>query len=240
MVGLLGCWISTLGPVVARRHPRSWGSSRPYSGRVPSASTQLDRIERLCRGSLTAKALREQVLDEVRRVVHFDGHLFGLTDPVTRVATSPLADVPMLPWPRLPELIRARYLTRLNRWDVLLEDGITAASLVDATDGHPEESLLWSQVQRGLGVSDTAVAPFADRYGSWGLLDLWRIDGTFDASDRRFLASLSGVSCRGSGQRWPGRSWTRTSSCCRSGRRSSYSIRTCRCARRRPLLPRRC
>ncbi len=159
---------------------------------MPSASTQLDRIERLCRGSLTAKALREQVVDEVRRIVPFDGYLFGLTDPVTRVATSPLADVPMLPWPRLPELIRTRYLTRLNRWDVLLDSGIAAAALVDTTDGHPEESALWSQVQRELGVSDTVAAPFADRYGSWGLLDLWRVDGTFDASDRRFLASLSG------------------------------------------------
>ena len=39
---------------------------------------------------------------EVRRVMPFDAYVFMLTDPVTRVGSSPLADVPMLPWPRLP------------------------------------------------------------------------------------------------------------------------------------------
>jgi DNA-binding NarL/FixJ family response regulator len=160
---------------------------------VPSATTHLDRIERLCRGSLTAKALREQVVDEVRRAVPFDGYLFMLIDPVTRVGVSPLADLPMLPWPRLPGLIRARYLTRLNRWDVLLDDGVAAASLVAATGGHLEESLLWAEVQRELGVTDTVAAPFADRYGAWGLLDLWRTDGAFTSEELRFVSSLSGA-----------------------------------------------
>ena len=45
-------------------------------------------------------------------MVRFDAHVWLLTDPVTRVGTSPLADVPMMAWPRLPELGRLRYLTR--------------------------------------------------------------------------------------------------------------------------------
>ena len=59
--------------------------------------SSLDRIGRLCRGSLTAKSLREEVMAEVRRVMPFDAYVFMLTDPVTRVGSSPLADVPMLP-----------------------------------------------------------------------------------------------------------------------------------------------
>jgi hypothetical protein len=77
----------------------------------------VERIARLCRGEHSVKALREHILHEVRRAVPHDGYVFALTDPVTRVATSPLADVPMLPWDRLPELIRWRYLTTVNRWD---------------------------------------------------------------------------------------------------------------------------
>ena len=52
---------------------------------MPTASSSLDRIGRLCRGPLTAKKLREEVVAEVRRVVPFDAYLFALTDPVTRV-----------------------------------------------------------------------------------------------------------------------------------------------------------
>ncbi len=172
-------------------HPGSWGSFPPYAGRVPTASSSLDRIERLCRGSLTAKALREEVVAEVRRVVPSDAYLFSLTDPVTCVGSSPLADVPMLPWPRLPALIRARYLTTLNRWPELLEGRVAAASLLTATDDDPARSLLWREVQRDLGVVDVAVTAFGDRHGSWGFLDLWRTEGAFSREELRFLGSLA-------------------------------------------------
>jgi len=89
---------------------------------------------------------------EVRRVMPFDAYVFMLTDPVTRVGSSPLADVPMLPWPRLPALIRARYLTTLNRWPELLEAKVASASLLVTTEGDPSRSYLWREIQRELGV----------------------------------------------------------------------------------------
>lgn len=124
-------------------------------------------------------------------MVPFDAYLFTLTDPVTHVGTSPLAEVPMLPWPRLPGLIRARYLTTLNRWPELLAAKVAASSLLTATDGDPSRSLLWREVQRDLGVIDVAVSAFGDRHGSWGLLDLWRTDRAFTADELRFLGGLS-------------------------------------------------
>ena len=124
-------------------------------------------------------------------MVPFDAYLFMLTDPTTRVGTSPLADVPMLPWPRLPGLIRARYLTTLNRWPELLEAKVPSASLLTATEGDPSRSLLWQEVQRELGVVDVAVAAFGDRHGSWGLLELWRTDGTFTPEELRYLGALA-------------------------------------------------
>lgn len=150
------------------------------------------RIEEACAGSLTAKALRERVSALVRRAVPFDAYNFPLTDPATRLATSPLADIPMLPWPRLPGLIRWRYLTVQFRWDRLLDSTAGAVSLVSATGGRPEQSPLWLHVQRDLGVTDTATVAFGDRYGCWGVLDLWRTGGsTFTPDELDFLSALA-------------------------------------------------
>ncbi|MBL1076949.1 hypothetical protein JK358_21365 [Nocardia sp. 2] len=130
---------------------------------MPSARELADRVERHDRDRYIAKRFRELVLADLRRALPFDGYVFALTDPVTRVATSPLADMPGPPWPRLPELIRARYLTPIHRWDRLL--GLSGRSLLELTAGDPTRSLVWQQVHRDLGVLDTAAVAFADRYG---------------------------------------------------------------------------
>ena len=127
----------------------------------------MERIGELCRGEFSSKALRERVLRVLRERLAFDAHVFMLTDPQTKVATSPLADVPMLPWPMLPELVRWRYLTTVNRWDRLL--GSPASSLRTATQS-PSESLLWQHVHRRLGILDSAYVSFGDRYGAWARL----------------------------------------------------------------------
>lgn len=147
----------------------------------------LSGVRRDCGAGLTAKALRERVVARVRAHVPFDGHLFALTDPTTRVMTSPHADLPMLAWSRLPELIRLRYLTLVNRADLLLER--PACSLLTAT-ADPDESLVWREVQRDLGVTDTASVAFADRWGSWGLLELWRTGGAFSRIELDLLTTL--------------------------------------------------
>lgn len=158
-----------------------------------AASHELaDRAAAACRRPLSAKALREELVALVRQAVPFGGYNFPLTDPVSRVGTSPLADVPGLSWPQLPRLICSRYLTPPCRWDHVLEAGVTATSLLHETDGHPDRSLLWRDVQSKMGVSDTAIVVFADRYGCWGLLDLWRYGGgSFRADELRLLATLT-------------------------------------------------
>jgi hypothetical protein len=149
----------------------------------------LDRIERICAKRLGAKALREQVLAELRKHAGFDAHVWLLTDPVTRVCTSPLADVPGLEWTRLPQLGRARYLTPLNRWTDLMDAGRRAAVLSIETDGDLARSRLWAEVLHDLGVADVASAVFWDRFGCWAWLDLWRFvpAKAFDADDADFL-----------------------------------------------------
>jgi len=143
------------------------------------------RIEDAGRGEPTVKVLRERILAAVRSAIPFDGHVFALVDPDTLVGTSPHADVPMLPWARLPETIRWRYLTPVNRVDAMVAK--PASSLRTETQ-DPSESLVWQHVLREVGIDDTAIVAFDDRYGVWGYLELWRTSGSFDASE---LATLS-------------------------------------------------
>jgi DNA-binding CsgD family transcriptional regulator len=157
---------------------------------VGSTENLRRRVESACRADLSAKALRERVLALVRERIPYDGHVFALTDPVTHVATSPHADLPGLPWPRLPELIRWRYLTPVNRADRLL--GRPASSLLSATQS-PSESPLWEHVQRDLGVVDSASVAFADRYGCWGFLELLRTSSAFSTDDLDLLTAIAPV-----------------------------------------------
>jgi DNA-binding CsgD family transcriptional regulator len=147
----------------------------------------LRTAEEQCRRPVSAKALRQGLLALVRARIPLEGYVFPLTDPVTKVATAPLADVPMLPWPRLPEAIRWRYLTLVNRSDTLL--GSPARSLLGSTES-PAESPLWCHVQRELGVVDTAMVTFGDRYGAWGYLELWRTSSAFTVEELALLTSL--------------------------------------------------
>jgi DNA-binding CsgD family transcriptional regulator len=155
----------------------------------------LDRVDRLGVEELTAKRLRERVLAALREVLAYDAHVWLLTDPVTRVGTSPLADVPGLPWSRLPELGRLRYLTRVNRWTDLMDARRRSALLLEATDGRPELSALWRNCLCDLGVVDVAAMVCYDRFGCWAWLDLWRREpaAPYTSVDAAFLADLSEV-----------------------------------------------
>ena len=117
---------------------------------MASRTAVLDRVERLLRAGLTAKAFRERVLAELRPVLPHDGHVWLLTDPLTRVGTSPLADVPALDLRDLPNLGRLRYLTTVNRRGVLVAEGRHAATLLGETGDEPERSLLWRECLSGL------------------------------------------------------------------------------------------
>jgi len=159
---------------------------------VVSRSAVLDRVERLGATGLTAKAYRERVLAELRTVLPYDGHVWLLTDPLTRVGTSPHADVPGLDFRDLPRLGRLRYLTTLNRWDQLVDAGRHAATLLGVTDGRPETSPLWRDCLAGLGVTDVASVVCADRFGCWAWLELWRTGGpAYAGADAAFLGELA-------------------------------------------------
>jgi len=129
-----------------------------------------EAIGRICRGDADPRTLRLEVLDAIRRATGFDAYAWLLTDPETSVGSSPLADVPCLP--QLPQLIRLKYLTAVNRWTSLPSP---VASLCGATGGDLSQSLMWRELLGRYRVTDIASSVHRDRFGCWGFLDLWRI-----------------------------------------------------------------
>ena len=147
-----------------------------------------ESVLRICRGEADARTLRLETLDAIRRAVSFDAYAWLLTDPETSVGSSPLADVPCLPL--LPQLIRLKYLTAVNRWTGLPS---AVASLHEATGGDLSRSLMWRELLGRYEVTDIASSVYRDRFGCWGFLDLWRI-GTpaFTEADIEFLGHIAG------------------------------------------------
>jgi DNA-binding CsgD family transcriptional regulator len=90
-------------------------------------------------------------------------------------------------------LIKAKYATPVNRWTVLLRQASPVRLLCEATGGELARSRVWREVMSRHGVGDVASAVFADQFGCWGFLDLWRHrrHGPFDSADADLLASLS-------------------------------------------------
>jgi DNA-binding CsgD family transcriptional regulator len=155
---------------------------------VTSYARARETIIRICGSNADARALRLEVLAVIGRVVGFDAYAWLITDPETSVGSSPLADVPCLPV--LPQLIRLKYLTTLNRWT-----GLTcgAAALSAAASGDLSQSLMWRKLLHKYQVTDIASSAYRDRFGCWGFLDLWRTQAPpFAGADIDFLTGIAG------------------------------------------------
>lgn len=150
-----------------------------------SPSTQrraAERIAQACRAGGDARSLRRTLLERIRPVVPFDGHVWLLTDPETEVGSAPVASLPFVADEELPLVIRTRYLAAANRWTTLAGAASLAAT----------EPSAWSALLAGRGVGDVASVVFRDRHGCWGFLDLWRAaPGTFDAAEVELLAAIA-------------------------------------------------
>ncbi|HEX3539863.1 MAG TPA: helix-turn-helix transcriptional regulator [Acidimicrobiales bacterium] len=152
-----------------------------------------DRVATLCHRIDEERQLRIALLEEIRHGVAFNFYAWVLTDPESEVGSSPLAVVPALD--DLPRLIRAKYLTTVNRWTALKR----VATLVGATSGDRQASLMWRELLSSYGVTDVASLVFRDDHGCWGFLDLWRTAGAppFSADDVAQLEALVDPITRG-------------------------------------------
>ena len=137
---------------------------------------------------MDARTFRLQILEALRRAVSFDAHAWLLTDPQTAVGAAPVADVPWMA--ELPRQIRLKYCTAVNRWTALADRPV--ALLHEATGGDLAQSLVWRDLLARHGVHDVASVVFADRFGCWAFLELWRSETVdrFTRAEAEFLADL--------------------------------------------------
>ncbi len=162
-----------------------------------TASKTLDRIEAVAGRAAGAAELRAALLDVLRPAIGFDGYVWLLTDPVTTVGAAPLADLPGIAPAELPGLIRARYTSGVSRWTVLTQQPDPVALLDCAGVDHPGASgtgrSAWEQLLARYGIGAVASTVFADAYGCWGFLDLWRgvARAPFDEADAALLAGAA-------------------------------------------------
>jgi DNA-binding CsgD family transcriptional regulator len=146
------------------------------------------RVLDICRSAEDERTLRLQVIGVLNSVVGFDSYAWLLTDPVTAVGISPLAEVAWLD--DLPRQIELKYLTTVNRWTELSDPPVVR--LHDATRGELARSLVWREFLSQHRVGDAASAVFRDRFGCWAFLELWRVgtSAPFSATEATFLAEL--------------------------------------------------
>lgn len=149
------------------------------------------KIERICSAPADSRTLRLHVLEELRGVIPFDAYVWLVTDPDTAVGAAPLADVPCLP--ELPRLITLKYLSVVNRWTTLASQDPPVGLLMSTTKGERTQSLVWRELLCRYDIEDIASTVFADRFGCWGFLDLWRAGAgaTFDEDDATLLAAIA-------------------------------------------------
>jgi DNA-binding NarL/FixJ family response regulator len=147
-----------------------------------------ERVAEVCLLPGDARTLRLQVLELLAETLGYDAFAWLLTDPETAVGASPIADVPCLP--RLPELIRLKYLTPVNRWTTMPG---AVARLRHVTGGELSRSRLWADLLAEYDVGDVASVLFADAYGCWGFLDLWRVGerSAFTADEEHLLGIVA-------------------------------------------------
>jgi DNA-binding CsgD family transcriptional regulator len=150
-----------------------------------------ERVAALGAAGLADRELRREVLAALRAVLDFGAYVWLLTDPVTEVGTAPLAEVPCLA--ELPTLIKAKYAAPVNRWTALRRQASPAGLLSRVADDGLAGSRIWRELLGRYRIRDVASVVFADHYGCWGFLDLWRDDtqGCFHAADAEFLAGLA-------------------------------------------------
>lgn len=148
-----------------------------------------ERIEHVRGDGAGSRTLRRALLDEINRNVTFDGYAWLLTDPETEVGCDPVADVPNMPMPQLPKLIRLKYATDTNRWTSMKAP---VGRLLDATGGNPAQSPLWRELLAEYEVVDLASLVFRDRFGCWAFLDLHRVRPSepFTERDIEYLTAI--------------------------------------------------
>jgi DNA-binding CsgD family transcriptional regulator len=92
----------------------------------------------------------------------------------------------------LPQLIRLKYATQFARWTALIARRPPVAFLRADGGDQGGAATAWRDMLGANQIHDVASVAFADEFGCWGFLDLWRAGSTaFDEASRAFLGDIA-------------------------------------------------
>ena len=150
----------------------------------------LERIDTIVQQHADERALRVAVLAELRVAVPFDAFAWLLTDPVSCVGSSPVAEVPVLA--DLPRVISGEVpVDRQPLDEPAAGCGRNARRFARQRSlGTPTRGVRCS---RRTGSATSRRWCCADAFGCWGFIDLWRRSGTFAPDECATLGAVPGL-----------------------------------------------
>jgi DNA-binding CsgD family transcriptional regulator len=150
----------------------------------------LRELERLAAERQPPDVLYESLLALLEREgLHYDGACWHLTDPVTGMLTR-MGVIGELPGDFHTALHFELFEEDVAKLDEVGSRKVPVASLVHETGGKPERSARYREIIRPDGHADELRAVFADPFGRWGSLNIFREREPFDARDREALAHV--------------------------------------------------
>jgi DNA-binding CsgD family transcriptional regulator len=155
-----------------------------------------DELEQLAMRAPTRTELFDEAAARLKRAVPFDGACWHTLDPGSDLITDHrLQDLP----DRFPVLAHNEYAVEdVNKFSQLALAERKAATLTEATHGHPETSARFRDLLSGAGLGPELRSAFVADGATWGALILVRRAGQpdFQASEVELLASLSALLAR--------------------------------------------
>jgi DNA-binding CsgD family transcriptional regulator len=147
-------------------------------------------LERLAAERRPPDVLYESLLALLERDgLHHDGACWHVTDPVTGFFTR-TGVVGEVPGDFQSALHFELFEEDVAKLDELGRRKVPVASLVHETEGEPERSLRYREMIRPDGHADELRTVFADPFGRWGSLAVFREHGPFTRRDRDALAHV--------------------------------------------------
>ncbi len=145
-----------------------------------------------CRSGLDPDELRVAVLPRLRKVVPIDALWWAMADPATLLFTRAYREE--LPQASGPYFVENEFLHHdVNRWTELAQHPAGVATMMTATDDHPERSARYRDIFAPLGLQDELRAVLRVRGSCWGFMCLHREAGhsAFSADETRFVQRLA-------------------------------------------------
>ena len=156
----------------------------------------LDDLERLALRAPTRVEFFDEAAARLKRTVPFDGACWHTLDPGSDLITQHrLQDLP----DRFPVLANNEYaVDDVNKFDQLARAKRKAATITEATGGHPERSPRFRELLTPAGVGPELRSAFVADGATWGALILVRRAGRpdFEEGDTELLSNASALFAR--------------------------------------------